>query len=79
MVPTRFLWPHKQDVTQVLAYAAQSCHDLVPPEHVTPLLLKVANNFVSDRSAPEVTLEFLNQINKKEKVVCVLRQPREFF
>ncbi len=42
------------DVTQILAYAAQACHDLVPGEYVSPLLLKIANNFVSDRSAPEV-------------------------
>ncbi len=50
----KFLWPHKQDVTQILAYAAQACHDLIPGENISPLLVKIANNFISDRSAPEV-------------------------
>ena len=60
----RYLWPHKQDVTQVLAYVAQACHEHVPPEVLESLLMKIANNFVSERSAPEVMAVGINAIRE---------------
>lgn len=58
------MWPHKQDVTQVLAYVAQACHEFVPPEALESLLMKIANNFVSERSAPEVMAVGINAIRE---------------
>lgn len=60
----RYLWPHKQDVTQVLTYVAQACHETVPPEALESVLMKIANNFVSERSAPEVMAVGLNAIRE---------------
>ena len=42
-----------QDVTLILTYLAQSAHELVPEDVLEPVLMTIANNFVSDRSAPE--------------------------
>ena len=50
----KYLWPMKQDVTLVLTYIAQACHEDVPPECMESVLLKIANNFVSEKSSPEV-------------------------
>ena len=38
----RYLWPTKPDVTQVLAYVAQACHEYVPPDALESVLLKIA-------------------------------------
>jgi len=50
----KYLWPNKQDVTLVLTYIAQACHEDVPPECMESVLLKIANNFVSEKSSPDV-------------------------
>jgi protein SDA1 len=42
------------DITYILAVLAQSCHALVPPDTLEPIIKTLANNFVSDRSANEV-------------------------
>ena len=48
------MFPHLLDVTLILTYLAQAAHELVPEEELAPVLRTIANNFVSDRSAPEV-------------------------
>jgi len=63
----RYLWPTKPDVTQVLAYVAQACHEYVPPDALESVLLKIAYNFVSERSAPPVMAVGLNSIRE----ICV--------
>jgi hypothetical protein len=45
--PTRYLNSHQQQVTVILAYLVQACHDLVPPEELIPVIKNVANNFVA--------------------------------
>ena len=41
------------EVTLVLTYTAQATHDLVPSDAIEPLVLAIANNFVTERSSPE--------------------------
>ncbi|KAG7251902.1 hypothetical protein CRUP_002560, partial [Coryphaenoides rupestris] len=41
-------------VTKILLCAAQSSHQLVPPETIEPLIMTIANNFVTDRNSGEV-------------------------
>ncbi|XP_065826275.1 protein SDA1 homolog [Oscarella lobularis] len=60
----RFLNPHQREVTKLLTYLAQSCHDLVPPDVITPTLMTVANHFVSERNADEVMVVGLNAIRE---------------
>lgn len=46
--------PPLADVTYILAVLAQSCHDLVEPETLEPIVKLLADKFVSDRSSEEV-------------------------
>jgi protein SDA1 len=57
-------------VTTFLACAAQSSHSLVPPDLVSPLVSKIANEFVSEAAASEVASAGLNAIRE----ICS-RQP----
>lgn len=66
----KFLTPRQPSVTTFLACLAQSTHSLVPPDALEPLVLKIANEFVSEASAAEVASAGLNAIRE----ICV-RQP----
>ncbi|KAF5099571.1 hypothetical protein D0Z00_001581 [Geotrichum galactomycetum] len=60
----KYLTPKQRDVTQFMAAAAQSCHDLVPPESVTPMIKKIADEFVSDGVQAEVAAAGINTIRE---------------
>jgi protein SDA1 len=66
----KYLTPRQPSVTTFLACAAQSSHNLVPPELLSPIVTKIANEFVSEASASEVASAGLNGIRE----ICV-RQP----
>ncbi|CAG8548780.1 4568_t:CDS:10 [Scutellospora calospora] len=65
-----YIKPHQRDVTMVLVVVAQSCHELVPPDVLEPIIKTIANNFVSDHCASEVMTAGLNAIRE----IC-MRQP----
>uniref|UniRef100_A0AAR2LLS5 Protein SDA1 n=1 Tax=Pygocentrus nattereri TaxID=42514 RepID=A0AAR2LLS5_PYGNA len=60
----RFLQPHQREVTKILLCAAQSAHHLVPPEIIEPVIMTIANNFVTDRNSGEVMTVGLNSIKE---------------
>ncbi|KAF5092823.1 hypothetical protein D0Z03_002677 [Geotrichum reessii] len=60
----KYLTPKQRDATQFMAAAAQSCHDLVPPESVTPMVKKIADEFVSDGVQAEVAAAGINTIRE---------------
>ena len=62
--------PRQPSVTSFLASLAQSTHSLVPPDVLEPLVLKIANEFVSEAAAAEIASAGLNAIRE----ICV-RQP----
>ncbi|KAK6437738.1 Severe Depolymerization of Actin [Oleoguttula sp. CCFEE 5521] len=66
----KFLTPKQPSVTSFLASLAQSAHSLVPPDILEPLVVKIANEFVSEASAGEVASAALNSIRE----ICA-RQP----
>ncbi|KAF3766001.1 SDA1-domain-containing protein [Cryphonectria parasitica EP155] len=66
----KFLTPRQQSVTSFLASLAQATHSLVPPDAIEPLIMKIANEFVSEAAAAEVAAAGLNAIRE----ICV-RQP----
>jgi len=49
----RYMGGHQRDVTAVLAYAVQSCHNTVPSEEVHGLLKTIVHNFVTERCSGE--------------------------
>ncbi|SCU99401.1 LAFA_0G23838g1_1 [Lachancea sp. 'fantastica'] len=60
----KYLTPKQRDVTKILAAAAQSSHDMVPPENIADLVRKIADEFVSDGVASEVAAAGLNTIRE---------------
>jgi len=56
----RYLQPHQRDITLLLAYLVQACHELLTAEMLSPLLLHLANHFVTDKSRPEMVAIGLN-------------------
>lgn len=66
----KYLQPRQQSVTTFLACLAQASHAFVPPELLTPLVRKIANEFVSEASSSSVASAGLNSIRE----ICV-RQP----
>ena len=49
----RYMGGHQRDVTAVLAYSVQACHEMVPPEEAHGLLQTIAHNFVTERCSGE--------------------------
>ena len=66
----KYLTPRQPSVTSFLASLAQATHNLVPPDVLEPLVMKIANEFVSEAAAAEVASAGLNAIRE----ICV-RQP----
>ncbi|KAI6358699.1 Severe Depolymerization of Actin [Pyricularia grisea] len=64
---TKYLTPKQPSVTSFLASLAQGTHNLVPPDALEPLVIKIANEFVSEASAAEVAAAGLNSIRE----ICV--------
>lgn len=60
----RFLQPHQREVTKILLCAAQASHQLVPPEVIQPVIMTIANNFVTDRNSGEVMTVGINAIKE---------------
>ena len=60
----RYLTSHQQDVTRVLAYIVQGCHELVPPEELLPVLKTIAHNFITERCSNEQITVGLNTVRE---------------
>lgn len=60
----KYLTPRQPSVTSFLASLAQSTHSLVPPDVLEPLVMKIANEFVSEAAAAEVASAGLNAIRE---------------
>lgn len=60
----KYLTPKQRNVTQIMAAAAQASHDLVPPESISTVVRKIADDFVSDGVATEVASAGINTIRE---------------
>ncbi|KAK9368917.1 SDA1-domain-containing protein [Lipomyces kononenkoae] len=60
----KYLTPKQRNVTQFMAATAQASHDLVPPDVLSPVIRKIADEFVSDGVAAEVAAAGLNTIRE---------------
>ncbi|XP_030753374.1 protein SDA1 homolog [Sitophilus oryzae] len=60
----RFLQPHQHEVTRILQFAAQSSHELVPPDVIEPVLKTIANNFITERNSSDVMAIGLNAVRE---------------
>jgi protein SDA1 len=64
----RYLTSHQQDVTHILAYLIQACHDMVPPEDLLPIVKAIAYNFITERCTNEVSYFFFN--TRKQRLLA---------
>jgi len=62
----RFIAPHQREVVQLLQFAAQAAHELVPPECLEPVLKAIVNNFITERNSAEVMAVGINAV----RVLC---------
>ncbi|XP_023947035.2 protein SDA1 homolog [Bicyclus anynana] len=60
----RLIMPHQREVTRILQFAAQSVHELVPPEVVEPVMKAIANNFITERNSTDVMAVGLNAVRE---------------
>ena len=60
----RYLTSHQTDVTRILAYLVQGCHDLVPPEDLVPVVKTIAHNFITERCTNEQIAVGLNSVRE---------------
>mmetsp|Transcript_37068 Transcript_37068/g.78254 ORF Transcript_37068/g.78254 Transcript_37068/m.78254 type:complete len:837 (-) Transcript_37068:127-2637(-) len=58
----RYMGGHQRDVTAILAYAVQSCHEYVPPEEVYGILKTIAHNFITERCSGEQMAVGINAV-----------------
>ncbi|KAM9961689.1 hypothetical protein ACTFIR_004547 [Dictyostelium discoideum] len=58
----KYLQPHQKNITYLLAVLAQSCHELVDPDILKPLVMTIAKYFVNDGCGSDVIAIGLNTI-----------------
>lgn len=71
-----YLKPHQKDVTHILAYLAQSSHELVPPDAMETVIRVIADNFVWTNCSTEVITAGLNGI-REVCYRCPLAMPED--
>lgn len=72
-----YLTAHQQQVTRILVFLVQSCHDYVPPDELIPIIRIIADHFVSDHSQPEVIALGINTITEMFVRVPLLFEEEE--
>lgn len=58
----RYMGGHQRDVTSILAYSVQSCHQYVPPEEIYGILKTIAHNFITERCSEEQMAVGINAV-----------------
>lgn len=58
----KYMGGHQRDVTAILAYSVQACHEQVPPDDVYGILKTIAHNFVTERCSEEQMAVGINAI-----------------
>eukprot|EP00005_Dracoamoeba_jomungandri_P013236 CAMPEP_0174264928 /NCGR_PEP_ID=MMETSP0439-20130205/24555_1 /TAXON_ID=0 /ORGANISM="Stereomyxa ramosa, Strain Chinc5" /LENGTH=544 /DNA_ID=CAMNT_0015351099 /DNA_START=478 /DNA_END=2112 /DNA_ORIENTATION=- len=66
----RYIQPHQEHITIILALVAQSVHSLIPPETLEPLVTKICNSFIDPHCSPDVIAIGINTVRE----ICA-RQP----
>ena len=49
----KYMGGHQRNVSAVLAYTVQACHEYVPPDEVYGILKTIAHNFIAERCSEE--------------------------
>ncbi|EEA08517.1 uncharacterized protein CMU_003470 [Cryptosporidium muris RN66] len=60
----RYLSPNNRNVTSILSYLSQACHELIPPEELSIIIKTLMDNFVNECKSPEAITIGLNYIRE---------------
>jgi len=72
----RYLTSHQQDITLILAYLIQACHELIPPEDLLPIVKAIAYNFITERCTNESIAVGINAVREIiARSPALLREP----
>jgi len=63
----KYMGGHQRNVTAVLAYAVQACHEEIPPEDIFGMLKTIAYNFITERCSEE---QMAVGINAARAICC---------
>lgn len=58
----RYMGGHQRDVTAILAYSVQACHQYVPPEEIHNIMKTIAHNFITERCSGEQMAVGINAV-----------------
>ena len=58
----RYMGGHQRDVTAILAYTVQACHQYVPPDEIHGILKTIAHNFITERCSGEQMAVGINAV-----------------
>jgi protein SDA1 len=59
-----YLRPHQREVINLLQFAAQASHELIPHDDIQPVVSAIANNFITERNNGEVIAIGLNAMRE---------------
>jgi len=60
----KYIMPHQKDINKILAYVAESCHELTPPDDLQTVLKHLVENFVTERLGEEKMTMGINTIRE---------------
>ena len=61
----RYLNSHeKEKIAEIFAMIIESCHDLVPPENIKPIIERIINNYVTEYCSAQHIVIGLNAIRE---------------
>mmetsp|Transcript_18169 Transcript_18169/g.44960 ORF Transcript_18169/g.44960 Transcript_18169/m.44960 type:complete len:818 (+) Transcript_18169:59-2512(+) len=58
----KYMGGNQRDVTAILAYTVQGCHESVPPEEIHGILKTIAHNFITERCSEEQMAVGINSV-----------------
>lgn len=58
----KYMGGQQRDVTAVLAYTVQACHEYVPPDEIYGILKTIAHNFITERCTEEQMAVGINAV-----------------
>jgi protein SDA1 len=60
----KYITAHQQNITQILVYLIQACHEFIPPEDLLPIIKNIAFHFITERSTDENITLGINTIRE---------------
>ena len=58
----KYMLGHQKDVTAVLAYSVQACHNLIPPDEIYGIIKTIAHHFITERCSEEQMAVGINAV-----------------